>query len=320
LRKACTTLAFTLVAAAGLASAPAASATPPPAAARARVAPYRVGGRPPLVLVHQRVDFRGYVTPYVAGQSVEVTLARRGRAVERLRSRVAADGARGRFTVSFVPRVGGELKVVARHAATSGQVAFSATSRPLHVVWPDLPPGSRAQSVRVLQSELAAMHFAVPDNGALGPATGRALIAYRKALGLPRIPAAGRRVFEALERGAGFFRVHDPRAGRHIEANLALELLAEVEPGGRVRRVYTMSSGKPSTPTVLGHFRVYRREPGVNSEGMVDSSYFIRGYAIHGYPEVPTYAASHGCLRVPIPDAPAIYAWIRLGTPVDVYY
>ena len=52
---------------------------------------------------------------------------------------------------------------------------------------------------------------------------------------------------------------------------------------------------------------------------MFESNYFIRGYAIHGYAEVPTYAASHGCLRVPIPDAPAIYAWVRMGTPVDVY-
>ena len=72
-----------------------------------------------------------------------------------------------------------------------------------------------------------------------------------------------------------------------------------------------MSSGKPSTPTVIGRFRVYSKTPGVNSEGMVDSNYFIRGYAIHGYAEVPTYAASHGCLRVPIPDAPAIFAWVR---------
>ena len=52
---------------------------------------------------------------------------------------------------------------------------------------------------------------------------------------------------------------------------------------------------------------------------MVDSNYFIRGYAIHGYAEVPTYAASHGCLRMPIPDAAAIYAWVQTGTPVDVY-
>jgi lipoprotein-anchoring transpeptidase ErfK/SrfK len=80
-----------------------------------------------------------------------------------------------------------------------------------------------------------------------------------------------------------------------------------------------MSSGKPSTPTVIGHFTVYLKSFGVNSEGMVDSNYFIRGYAIHGYAEVPTYAASHGCLRVPIPDAPTIYGWVRYGTPVDVY-
>jgi lipoprotein-anchoring transpeptidase ErfK/SrfK len=35
---------------------------------------------------------------------------------------------------------------------------------------------------------------------------------------------------------------------------------------------------------------------------------------------VPSYAASHGCLRVPIPDAPTIYAWVTMGTPVDVYF
>jgi lipoprotein-anchoring transpeptidase ErfK/SrfK len=53
---------------------------------------------------------------------------------------------------------------------------------------------------------------------------------------------------------------------------------------------------------------------------MVDANYFIRGYAVHGYFDVPTYAASHGCLRVPIPSAAAIYRWIRIGTPVDVFY
>jgi lipoprotein-anchoring transpeptidase ErfK/SrfK len=53
---------------------------------------------------------------------------------------------------------------------------------------------------------------------------------------------------------------------------------------------------------------------------MVYSNYFIRGFAIHGYAEVPPYAASHGCLRVPVPDAIPIYNWIQYGTPVDVYY
>jgi lipoprotein-anchoring transpeptidase ErfK/SrfK len=79
-----------------------------------------------------------------------------------------------------------------------------------------------------------------------------------------------------------------------------------------------MSSGKPSTPTVLGRYRVYQKSPGTNSEGMVDSSYFIRGYAIHGYASVPTYNASHGCLRVPIPDASTIFNWLQVGDVVWV--
>ena len=137
--------------------------------------------------------------------------------------------------------------------------------------------------------------------------------------GLERTPAAGRHVFELLARGAGRFHVRYRGDGPHVEADLNKQVLAEIEPGGRVHRIYTMSSGKPSTPTVLGRFRVYSKTPGVNSKGMVDSNYFIRGYAIHGYAEVPTYAASHGCLRVPIPDASAIYDWVTVGTPVDVY-
>jgi lipoprotein-anchoring transpeptidase ErfK/SrfK len=83
--------------------------------------------------------------------------------------------------------------------------------------------------------------------------------------------------------------------------------------------IYPISSGKPSTPTVLGSYRVYLKSPGINVKGMVDSSYFVRGYAIHGYFSVPTYAASHGCLRMPVPDARTVFNWVRPGTPVDVY-
>jgi peptidoglycan hydrolase-like protein with peptidoglycan-binding domain len=184
---------------------------------------------------------------------------------------------------------------------------------------PNLGPGGQGPSVRLLQSELDVLHYAVPLTGSFDEGTGRALIAYRKMTGLARVPYAGARVWGLLARGAGGFHVRYRGDGRHVEADLSKQVLAEIEPGGRVRTIYTMSSGKPSTPTVIGHFQVYSKTPGVNSEGMVDSNYFIRGYAIHGYAEVPTYAASHGCLRVPIPDAAAIYAWVQVGTPVDVY-
>jgi lipoprotein-anchoring transpeptidase ErfK/SrfK len=71
---------------------------------------------------------------------------------------------------------------------------------------------------------------------------------------------------------------------------------------------------------VTGHFKVYLKTPGTNAKGMVDSSYFIRGYAVHGYVDVPAYNASHGCFRIPIPNAAFVYNWMTLGTPVDAYY
>jgi peptidoglycan hydrolase-like protein with peptidoglycan-binding domain len=228
-------------------------------------------------------------------------------------------GGAGQFQVVFSSRTAGLLQARVAHAATPQQGAFSASAPSVRFVNANLGLGARGQSVRLLQSELDELHYAVPLSGVLDEGTGRALIAYRKMTGLERIPYAGRQVFELLRRGAGKFHVRYRSDGRHVEADLTKQVLAEIEPGGRVRTIYTISSGKPSTPTVLGRYRVYEKTPGVNSEGMVDSNYFIRGYAIHGYAEVPTYAASHGCLRVPIPDAPAIYSWVQVGTPVDVY-
>jgi lipoprotein-anchoring transpeptidase ErfK/SrfK len=70
---------------------------------------------------------------------------------------------------------------------------------------------------------------------------------------------------------------------------------------------------------VRGSFRVYSKTPGTNSKGMVNSLYFIRGYAIHGYPDVPVYPASHGCLRIPIPNARFMFRWLDYRDRVDVY-
>jgi lipoprotein-anchoring transpeptidase ErfK/SrfK len=280
----------------------------------------KVGGTPPFALLGRRIVVRGIVTPYVAGESVKVSFYLDTRKVGvRALAVSPAGGGKGEFRASFVSRYGGLLRVRAAHYATAAQGAFAARSAGVRFVNPDLAPGVHGQSVRLLQSELDALHYAVPLSGVFDAGTERALIAYRKMTGLERVPEAGRQVFELLARGAGAFRVRYPGDGRHVEANLTKQVLAEIEPGGRVYAIYTTSSGKPSTPTVIGRFQVYEKTPGENSEGMVDSNYFIRGYAIHGYAEVPTYAASHGCLRVPIPDAPSIYAWVRDGTPVDVY-
>ena len=125
-------------------------------------------------------------------------------------------------------------------------------------------------------------------------------------------------VFKKLFRGKGGFRLKHPRAGKHVEFDWSRQVLVFAR-HRKVVRIYHASSGKPSTPTVFGTFHFYSKTPGTNAKGMVDSNYFIRGYAVHGYFDVPPYAASHGCIRVPIPDAASIYAWIDLGDPIFVY-
>jgi hypothetical protein len=144
------------------------------------------------------------------------------------------------------------------------------------------------------------------------------VLAFRKVTGMARTTNASIDVMRALARGRGGFRVRHPEHGRHIEGDLSRQVIALIDKG-RAQRIYHTSSGAPATPTVIGHFRVYLKTPGVNAKGMVDSAYFIRGYATHGYPSVPIFPASHGCLRLPIPDARPVFNWIEIGTPVDVY-
>jgi peptidoglycan hydrolase-like protein with peptidoglycan-binding domain len=320
---------------AGGSSAQAAGEAPPPAPAPAPSVPLpaptvapghiklvlqKVGGNPPFALLGGRMVVRGIVTPYVSAQTVKVSFYREGRKIGVRRVSVLPIGnGSGQFHINFTSGEPGLVQARVAHYATPEQGAFSGRAPGVRFVNENVGPGTQGQSVRLLQSELNALNYAVPLTGVFDEGTGRALVAYRKTSGLARVPLAGRQVFERLEHGGGSFHVRYPWDGRHVEADLTRQVLAEIEPGGHVRAIYTMSSGKPSTPTVIGHFNVYSKTPGTNAEGMVDSNYFIRGYAIHGYPEVPTFAASHGCLRVPIPDAAAIYGWVRMGTSVDVF-
>lgn len=290
-----------------------------PVAGRLELRIEHAHGFPPFALTGERLAVRGIVAPFVAGQTVRISFYLDGRLAGKRTVRVTpAVNGEGEFVLGYSTSRRGVLTVKGVHAASAEMTAFSSSSQRVRFVASDLARGTSGAAVRLLQSGLAALHYSVSRGGVFDEATANAVVAYRKLTGLARVPSANIHVFRLLARGAGRFRVRYPGDGKHVEADLARQVLAEIDPGGRVHRIYTMSSGKPSTPTVSGRFRVYLKAPGTNAEGMVDSNYFLRGFAIHGYAEVPSYAASHGCLRVPIADAAAIYAWVSLGTRVDV--
>jgi peptidoglycan hydrolase-like protein with peptidoglycan-binding domain len=314
------------VAAAGADASPLPSRPSPARAARRaptpriRVTVTNLLGRSGYALSGRRLVVRGVTTRYASGQHVSVRFLLNGRRVgiRSLHVLPFQEGREGEFELGYVARAG-LLTVRVVHAQTRKLRGARVLSRPVRVLNPNLNPGARGPAVSFLQNRLAGLHYAVSRSGVFDDATGLALIAYQKVTGQPLTGVSDARIFGLLVRRAGTFHVLYPGDGTHVEANLTQQVLAEINRGGHVRLIYDMSSGKPSTPTVLGRFHVYEKTPGINSEGMVDSNYFIRGYAIHGYAEVPNYAASHGCLRIPIPDAPAVFSWVRVGYAVDVY-
>ncbi|HZO36010.1 MAG TPA: L,D-transpeptidase family protein [Solirubrobacteraceae bacterium] len=278
------------------------------------------GDRDPIALTGEHFRVRVIVTPYVPGQTVTVRVQRGASKlrVKQLAITRPAGATAGQALIGFTPKSGGRLRIRASHLATPELGTAVAPERTVSVVSGKVA-GGRGPSVRLLQRLLARKGYVTGQRGLFDARTARAVLAFRKLSGLVRTAVADRTVFRRLVKGGGAFAVRYPKHGHHVEADLTHQVIALID-HGRVQRIYPISSGKPSTPTVLGNFRVYRKDPGTNAKGMVFSSYFTGGYAIHGYADVPTYAASHGCLRTPVPDAVPIYDWVKLGDRVDVYY
>jgi peptidoglycan hydrolase-like protein with peptidoglycan-binding domain len=297
-----------------------ATPAPAPVAGQLTIALERVNGRSAAVLSGDRFRVRGTVKPFVAGQRVTVRLYRGTKklAARSVTLKVTSTGASGTFVVGFTTTRPGHVTVRASHAATPELATAVAPAQGLDVLPLRAKPGAHGLAVRTLQRRLKALGYVTGQPGVLDARTARAVLAFRKVTGMARTSTADEQVFRKLAHGGGAFKVRFPTHGKHVEADLSLQVLALIR-GRKVERIYPVSSGKPSTPTVLGSFRVYRKDPGTNAKGMVFSSYFIGGYAIHGYAEVPVYAASHGCLRVPVPDAVPIFNWLKYGDRVDVY-
>ncbi len=297
---------------------PAPTATPAPAAAAGKLG---IGAKTTLQSRGKKVALKGDVIavtgslqPAVAGQTVLVQL-KHGRKI--LKTRRAKTGADGAFATKVRLRGTGTLALRAIHKASPEISRTTGKAVRIQTFAPRLNSGSRGALLRLFQKALAGMKYPSPRNGVYDDATGRAVLAYRKVNGLSRTYTPNAKIIRAVLAGRGAYKVRHPKAGHHVEADLSRQVVALVN-GDKLVRVYPASSGKPSTPTILGTFHFYSKTPGTNSEGMVYSNYFIRGYAIHGYADVPTYNASHGCLRVPIPNAISIYNWISLGDAIFV--
>jgi L,D-transpeptidase catalytic domain/Putative peptidoglycan binding domain len=182
------------------------------------------------------------------------------------------------------------------------------------VVQPNLGVGARGPTVRMLEQRLRELHYALRGiDGVFGDDDYEAVLAFEKVTGLSRTGTVDAGIWRRL------FTADVPRArygGTHIEVDKTRQVLFFVR-GDDVQLVVHVSTGATGN-TPLGLWHVYSKVPGWNGV-LWYPNFFLRGFAIHGYPEVPAYPASHGCVRIPMWIAPILYSEIPSGFPIYVY-
>jgi len=269
--------------------------------------------------IYDTVPVSGTLSPYVPGQKVEVTFYLDGhRLVSHQVSVSKGSGETGTFESSVIVREDGKYAVAARHKANAALGGDSTVRKSWRVSFPSLHPGECGRVVKGFKSAIAKMGYVSGGGQCFNGRLGREVLAYRKVNGMNRSQKAGAGLVKKVFGGKGGYHPRHPGAGEHAEVPLGKQVLVLIKKG-RPFAVYPVSTGKPSTPTITGHYTFYRQEPGYNSEGMYYSFYWHNGYAVHGYAEVPNYAASHGCVRTFIADQPRIYEQLHYGESIFVF-
>ena len=182
--------------------------------------------------------------------------------------------------------------------------------------------GGHDFSMRGVQLRLSTLGFLdrADVTGSLDYRTSQALVALQGWEDLARTGTVTEETQVAL------FKARAPRPlarapGRRIEIHRDRGVLLVVDRNEVRRAIHTSTGAGGATPS--GDFRVYRKErmswSVPFSVWMPWAAYFRGGIATHEYPDVPSYPASHGCVRLPAGEARRVYDFVEIGTPVRVF-
>lgn len=209
--------------------------------------------------------------------------------------------------------------------STGGPISFRDLQTP-NVPVPK-PPQPRLPSpdpaVRALQQRLIELGYLLSgdDDGRFGPATQNAVLAFQKWERLGRTGLLDAQTKARLVTAQHPLPVIRGVAGKRAEILLDRQVALLINDNNVVRTI-AVSSGKPSTPTPPGMYRVYAKIPRWWStpfrEWLPWALPFDGGIAFHEFQEVPTFPASHGCVRQAVSVARWTYNFAIVGMPVRV--
>ena len=186
---------------------------------------------------------------------------------------------------------------------------------------PKLPPPDPA--VKTVQQRLIELGYLLPGDadGRFGPATQNAILAFQKWERLPRTGLLDGGTNARLATTTHPTPLSQGGSGKRAEILLDRQVALLIN-NNQVVRTIAVSSGKPSTPTPPGNYRVYAKIPRWWStpfrEWLPWALPFVGGIAFHEFQVVPSYPASHGCVRQSTTVARWTYDFATVGMPVKV--
>jgi len=220
---------------------------------------------------------------------------------------------------------GAKVSGVFPHIPTERPITFALLQTP-DVPVPKPPPTRRAapdDRVKHAQQQLIALGYlpAGTADGRLGPVTEEATLAFQKWERLGRTGLLDRTTLARLPLAKHPLPVTRGAAGKRAEVLLDRQVALLIV-GNTVVRTIAVSTGKPSTPTPPGSYRVYAKIPRWWSvpfrEWLPWAVPFVGGIAFHEYSVVPEYPASHGCVRQSFAVARMTFDFAEVGMPVKV--
>ena len=257
------------------------------------------------------------VAPATYSGAVTATVYHHGRKVARVVGHVVA----GEIVLK-VPTAGiGAFAVRVTVAAADGLSAPPVVTRTLHVAWRRVAVGTKGTYAHILLQRLAALRFRVPGiSWAISTSAGDSIVAFQKAYGLPRTYVFDGDDWRKLDT-AKLIKVRHTSPATHIEIDKTRQILMIVK-AGKPYGIIPVSTGATGN-TPVGRFHILWKAPStttwLGSAILWRTMDFYRDFAMHGYPEVPPYPASHGCVREPVWVADWTYQHSWVGETVYIY-
>ena len=275
-----------------------------------------VGVKVLRVVFWSSVTMNVTISPDTYAGPIVVTVLHRGRQVGQVQVT-----ATGKLTSVRMPVRGvGPFSIKVSLPAWNGLAAQDAAGK-FAVRAHRIVAGSRGDQVKALLRALVALRFRVPGVSSFMSTAGtQAILAFQKAYGLPRTYVFDGDDWRKLETAA-LLKPRHSKPALHIEIDKTRQILMVVRDGSPlgILAVSTGATGNTPEGTHSIEWKAYSAPTPYGGLLYWDMQ-FAPGFAMHAYPSVPAYPASHGCVRQANWVAPWTYSVSVVGETVYVFH